>query len=316
MGRKTGSVPVPIPEPATTQATPAPSSRTTPPACVVAPFLSQSDLPLAWSRSSLYNPLMPRPQVIASHLILTGYGHWLSNDPRGSGSIETRNPALEPLGPIHFGRKAVQPPREDVRAFYCDAAPRLEHPTLWFDDRTRALIADALAGVVAQHAYTVYAAAICSNHAHLLVRRHRDDWRMIWNHLADASRSRLQEALDLPVLPGAGPGAEHPVWAARPYAVFKRTPDTVRDCVQYVRDNPEKEGLAPSDLPLGHPLQQLALPQTVASSLLTPPPRSPATTQATAQPSTPPSPPNPPLAWSRRLTINPTSRLRGRVASQ
>ena len=179
---------------------------------------------------------MPRAQVIASHLILTGYGHWLSNDPRGSGSTELRSLNLEPLGPVHFGRKAVQPPREDVRAFYRDAAPRLKHPTLWFDADTRALIANAFACVVAEQGYTVYAAAICSNHAHLLVRRHRDDWRMIWNHLADAARLHLQQTLQLP-------GAGHPVWADRPYAVFKRTPDAVRDCIHYVEDNPAKEHL-------------------------------------------------------------------------
>ena len=88
--------------------------------------------------------------------------------------------------------------------------------------------------MVAEQRYTVYAAAVCSNHAHLLVRRHRDDWRLIWHHLADAARSRLQQALDLP---------DHPVWADRPYAVSKRTVKAVEDCVLYVEGNPEKEGL-------------------------------------------------------------------------
>lgn len=42
--------------------------------------------------------------VIAHHLVMTLYGHWLPNDLRGSGSEELRNPELEELGPIHFGR--------------------------------------------------------------------------------------------------------------------------------------------------------------------------------------------------------------------
>jgi len=47
--------------------------------------------------------------VIGHHLILHGYGHWLPNDPRGSGSEELRQDKLAGLGPIHLGRKKSQP---------------------------------------------------------------------------------------------------------------------------------------------------------------------------------------------------------------
>lgn len=43
--------------------------------------------------------------VIAHHLVLMGYGHWLPNDIRGSGSDEIRNELLAVLGEIHHGRK-------------------------------------------------------------------------------------------------------------------------------------------------------------------------------------------------------------------
>lgn len=41
---------------------------------------------------------MPQP-VIAYHLILTAYGFWLPNDPRGSGSETVRAGQLTPFGP-------------------------------------------------------------------------------------------------------------------------------------------------------------------------------------------------------------------------
>ena len=53
--------------------------------------------------------------VIGHHLILTGYAHWLPNDVRGSGSDEVRGEELRPLGQIYYGRKEVQPPREELR---------------------------------------------------------------------------------------------------------------------------------------------------------------------------------------------------------
>ena len=61
---------------------------------------------------------MIRPVTIAVHLIFSGYGTWLPNDPRGSGSDEVRKLELDDLGPIHFGRKAEQPSRDELRAFH------------------------------------------------------------------------------------------------------------------------------------------------------------------------------------------------------
>ena len=41
--------------------------------------------------------------IIAHHLVLTLYGHWLSNDLRGSGSTETRKPELKDSVPCTTG---------------------------------------------------------------------------------------------------------------------------------------------------------------------------------------------------------------------
>src|SRR5690606_29653707 len=76
----------------------------------------------------------PRPirrHILASHLVLTGYGHWHPNDPRGSGSHEIRKTELRPLGRIHFGRKPVQPTKHALRSFHREVEPHLDHPVLW-----------------------------------------------------------------------------------------------------------------------------------------------------------------------------------------
>jgi hypothetical protein len=93
-----------------------------------------------------------RHAILASHLVFTGYAHWLSNDLRGSGSVEIRKDTLKSLGEILPGRQFPQPPRDEVRQFHRDAAPLLDHPR--FDDRMRQTIAEAFGEAARIHGYT------------------------------------------------------------------------------------------------------------------------------------------------------------------
>jgi REP element-mobilizing transposase RayT len=176
--------------------------------------------------------------MLASHLVMHGYGHWLSNDPRGSGSTETRKPELRDLGPVHFGRKPNhgQPSRQELKGFYRQAEPRLEFDPLWFRRREHDLTSRALRDAVRRLGYTVYACALCANHMHVIVRAHRDRAVQIWENLARATGDSIRAA---DVVPPA-----HPVWSARPYKVFLFAWQDVVDRVAYVEDNPGKEGLA------------------------------------------------------------------------
>jgi REP-associated tyrosine transposase len=173
--------------------------------------------------------------VIAHHVILHGYGHWLPNDPRGSGSDEVRKESLVDLGSIHHGRKRVQPSRDELRRFYREAEPRLEHELLWFDAAKRQALADACEKLARMRPYTVWACAIMTNHVHLCVRRHRNSGEEIWDDFARITREALFAFNDVP--------RAHRVWSNRPYAVFLYTPEEVRRCVQYIEDNPAKSNL-------------------------------------------------------------------------
>ena len=178
---------------------------------------------------------MSRPPIIGHHLILTGYGHWLPNDPRGSGSSEIKQSKFEDLGPIHFGRKQVQPSRDELRMFQNEAQPRLEHEVIWFDQSMRDLLADAVANVVECRKYTVWAMAILKNHLHLCIRKHRDDALTMLDLIGLATCERLRKE---GVIPG-----DHPLWANRPYKRYLYTPQEVRNVVHYIEDNPEREGV-------------------------------------------------------------------------
>jgi REP element-mobilizing transposase RayT len=176
--------------------------------------------------------------IIGHHLIWTLYGHWLANDLRGSGSTELYDEKFAMLGPIYHGRKPKhsQPSRSELRAFHREAEPLLNFPRFWIDDAKRQAIGNAFAEVTRDRQYTVWACAILKNHAHMVIRRHRDDALRMWHAFADASSVVLHGFADV--------GIEHPVWSTRPYKVFLRTPDEVRGRLTYVVRNPQKEALS------------------------------------------------------------------------
>ena len=72
--------------------------------------------------------------IAGFHLIWTAYGWWLPNDPRGSTSHEIRVERIAELGELHHGRKPVQPPSREIRAFYEQARQVLKHPLLTFEE--------------------------------------------------------------------------------------------------------------------------------------------------------------------------------------
>ncbi len=180
----------------------------------------------------------PPTSVIGHHLIWTLYGHWLANDPRGSGSKTLQQEKFASLGPIHQGRKPehLQPSRVELRQFHQQAKPLLVHEKFWLDAAKRQALGEAFSEIVVEANYTVWACAILSNHIHLVIRRHRDDALTMWHRFADATRLRLRKF--------QGITAEHPIWADRPYKVFLCSPQRVRTCIRYAERNPENEGFA------------------------------------------------------------------------
>jgi hypothetical protein len=173
--------------------------------------------------------------IVAHHLVWMGYGHWLSNDVRGSGSSEIRQEKFGDLGPIHHGRKRTQPSREELREFHRRAEPLLNHDVIWFDSAKRQALATAVGEVVTSLGYTVYACAVLRNHVHAVIRRHCDNHRTIWVEVAHATREAMRK-LD-------GVDDDHPVWSDRPYGVFLYTPDDIDGRIDYVNDNFEKHKL-------------------------------------------------------------------------
>ena len=178
---------------------------------------------------------MPRPIVIAYHLIWTAYGWWLPNDPRGSTSRTVACPRIAELGPHYYGRRRVQPPGRIIDEFYDRAQAVLKFPLLELSAADMAGVAEALGQVVAERRYTCYACAIMPDHVHILIRKHRDNAEQMIEFLQQSSRLRLSSlGLRSP---------DHPVWTLGGWKGFLDHPDEVRRKIAYIEGNPGHIGL-------------------------------------------------------------------------
>ena len=176
--------------------------------------------------------IMQRAIVIAHHLILTAYGWWLPNDPRGSGSRAVGSDVIAELGELHQGRRRVQPPSAEIREFYSRAEGVLKFPLLEFSADEIRTAADGFADAVEQHRYTCYACAVMPDHVHLLIRKHRDSAEQMIENLQESCRLRLgNSGLRSP---------DHPVWSRAVWKVFLDHPDDIRRTIRYIRQNPVK----------------------------------------------------------------------------
>lgn len=173
--------------------------------------------------------------IIATHIILTGYGHWLPNDPRGSSSQEAKIPKIAKLGEVHRGRKEEQPPRQEVRAFYKKAKPVLSFSTRWFNDQERQIIAGAFGDAISREQLTCYACSIMRDHIHILIRRHGIKAAEITGLLTDSAKKALVQSGRF--------GQDHPVFNAGLSNFFKSTPDQVWGNIGYINENFIKHGL-------------------------------------------------------------------------
>jgi REP element-mobilizing transposase RayT len=179
--------------------------------------------------------------VIAYHLVWTGYGWWLPNDPRGSGSRCVVNEELRKLGQLHLGRRATQPHRTVVRDFQEKAMQVLQHDLLRFDADQIECIGSSFDDAMRESGYTCYACAVMPDHVHLVIRKHRDT--------AETMIENLQAKSALELFKLGGIAANHPIWTNGGWRGFLDTPARVHTTICYVERNPENEGLPPQEWP-------------------------------------------------------------------
>lgn len=198
------------------------------------------------------------PGVLAYHLVLTTYGFWLPNDPRGSWSAFVRAFELYAAAGPATKNKLRGGARRSVAARAHNAADRraaksklARPPVIWTGRQARA-VAQGFADYATPNHHPVHALAVMPDHAHLVVGR--TDTPI--EKLADQFKARATTFLNKENLhPFSGPAEAAPStrppkrlptpWARHQWAVYLNTPAAIHRAIQYVNQNPTRAGHKP-----------------------------------------------------------------------
>ena len=185
--------------------------------------------------------------MIGAHIIFAAYGFWLPNDPRGSGSDFVGSSELFKAGPptktTEIASIAHLPHDHGHRLATKEL---LQRRPVRFSDQQARDIGEAIGECTQKAGVSVWACAIMPDHIHLVVGVGRLHPRDLAIRLKGHATTRLIETGRHPFLAEVSPGKRPEKCFARgEWTAFLDTPDDVIRAIQYVEQNPIKDGLPP-----------------------------------------------------------------------
>ncbi len=183
--------------------------------------------------------------MIGSHIIFGAYGFWLPNDPRGSWSEFVGSFELSKAGRATKTTEtasAARLPHDHGRRLA--AKELLQRPAVRFTGLQAKDIGAAFGECAKKAGVPVWACAIMPDHVHLVVGAGRLHPRDMAIRLKGHATTRLVETGRHPFLASVPVGERPPKCFARgEWPAFLDTPADVFRAIEYVEQNPAKEGL-------------------------------------------------------------------------
>jgi REP element-mobilizing transposase RayT len=174
--------------------------------------------------------------VLAFHVMFGAYGFWLPNDPRGSWSDFVASFELDRAGPATkvTTRQSLagQPHDHHLRL---EAKKHLKFPPVPLDGLQARAVGEGFKQALEEGSYLLHACTILPEHVHLVIGRHARRFGQIVGHLKARATQRL-------FAENLWADQQRPVWAERFWKVFLDTPPAVQRAIEYVEQNPLKEG--------------------------------------------------------------------------
>jgi len=186
--------------------------------------------------------------VRAYHLVLTCYGFWLPNDPRGSWSDFVRcfelYRAAGPATRVHTKRSVADHPHEPAERRRAEQA--LKYPPVVFDGRQARAVAGGFGDYVEKNNRTVLACAVMPDHAHLVAARCDRRVETIAEQLKGRATMFLNNEGLHPFADRVQPNGRVPTpWARKCWSVFLNDDESITRAIDYVEQNPVKAGHKP-----------------------------------------------------------------------
>jgi len=185
--------------------------------------------------------------IVGYHLIMTAYGFWLPNDPRGSWSKFVGAWDL-----FEAGGRATRDKVTERRSYAKDAHDRerrlatkgaLLYPPVRFNGLQARAVARGFGAFIKKSGLKAWACAVMSDHVHLAIARHHYDIEQVAVKLKQAATLRLNEEDIHPLKQHIKPNGRHPPCFARGEWKGFLDPNDVAPCIHYVEQNPVKAGL-------------------------------------------------------------------------
>ncbi len=184
-------------------------------------------------------------RVLAYHLIITAYGFWLPNDPRGSWSDSVRSFDLRRFGPatkVTDTRSHAYRPHDREKRLAAKAA--LARPAVRFNGLQARAIASGFSRKIASVDIVVHACAVMPDHVHFVIARSCSSIEHICGQLkASASRELLEQGLHPFQNELYTDGTRPSPWARGQWAPFLFDDAYIRRAIAYVRNNPIRYGM-------------------------------------------------------------------------
>lgn len=184
--------------------------------------------------------------VVAYHVIITNYGFWLPNDPRGSWSDFVRSWELflagGPATKVDT-RRSVASAQHDFRERQRVKCALVRPPVVFTGEQAQA-VGVGFGNCVQRSKISIVACSIMPKHTHLVISRPPYSAEQATNLLKGAatselSRRRLHPFADSPYRNGKLPTP----WARKQWICYLNNDSDIRRAIAYVERNPLKDGL-------------------------------------------------------------------------
>ena len=182
--------------------------------------------------------------ILAYHIVFSAYGFWLPNDPRGSWSTFVEAWELLLAGGIATKTGDARSKAHDQHKNQerIDAKKSLKYPPVEFDGLQALAVAAGFNNAIIEGNYTVYACSILPAHVHLVLARLERDLDTVVTHLKSKATMSLRDKNNHPFERFAVGGSPPACWSRGCWKVYLDSPETVREAIDYVEQNPLKEG--------------------------------------------------------------------------
>ena len=176
------------------------------------------------------------------HVVFGTYGFWLPNDQRGSWSDFVGRWELRLQGPATKGVECPNLSAEQIE-WQSRTKSKLKYPEVFFNGQQALAVSRGFRNAITKSDFTIWACSVLPQHVHLVIARHRFKVEYIAGLLKGEASKELKRLGIHPLARFKDKLGDPPTpWNVKSYRGFLESEQEIEDAINYVIENPLKEG--------------------------------------------------------------------------